>query len=203
MHILKTIALAAIFKTGYAQPITSTPALLTISALENIAPASSTCAGALYPLECRTATQALPFILASFAKYSITHPSVQAALISLMAFESGDFKYNKNHYPAPGRPGQGTRNMQSPALNALYAASLGLPSTGTPETVAEEVEADEYTFGSAAWFVVSQCPLAVRERMWSGEKQGWEDYLTGCVGTSVEEGRVEYWERALAALGSG
>lgn len=60
------------------------------------------------PGECSTAAQAVPFITKSFATYNVTSRAEQAALISLMAFESGDFKYNRNHFPPPGRPGQGS-----------------------------------------------------------------------------------------------
>ena len=31
-----------------------------------------------------------------------------------MAFESGDFQYQISHFPAPGTPGQGTRNSKAP-----------------------------------------------------------------------------------------
>jgi hypothetical protein len=39
-----------------------------------------------------------------------------------MAFESDDFKYNKNHFPAPGRPGQG--GMLSHACTHIYPPFL-------------------------------------------------------------------------------
>lgn len=81
---------------------------LTEAKLECIAPSSNTCAGASFPDECATASQALPNILDSFQTYKITSWGEQAAIVSLMAFESDDFKYNKNHFPAPGRPGQGS-----------------------------------------------------------------------------------------------
>ena len=81
---------------------------LTEVMLSCIAPSSNTCAGATFPQECATASQALPYILDSFQTYKITSWGEQAAIVSLMAFESADFKYNKNHFPAPGRPGQGS-----------------------------------------------------------------------------------------------
>lgn len=71
-----------------------------------IAPKSKTCEGAPAAVECRTATQAAPFISKSFQTYNISSPAEQAALVSLMAFETDDFKYNKNHFP--GVPGQGS-----------------------------------------------------------------------------------------------
>jgi len=172
---------------------------LTLSNLLTIAPNSQSCATARFPTECRTAEQALPYILASFNIYNITYPAVQAALISLIVYESGEFVYNENHFP--GVPGQGTRNMQSPSYNALYAKELGFSYFATGAELMAAVGDDEYTFASAAWFVTSQCGFEIRESMWSGRRAAWEAYLTGCVGTSVDDGRVAYWERAMAALG--
>lgn len=71
-----------------------------------ISPKSSTCYNPPAVGECRTAEQAAPFINDSFTTYGIDNVAEQAALISLMAFESGDFKYNRNHFP--GVAGQGS-----------------------------------------------------------------------------------------------
>jgi len=172
---------------------------LKLPGLLAIAPNSQTCATAPFPTECRTAEQSLPYILASFKTYNIKSPAVQAALISLMAYESGDFVYNQNHFP--GVPGQGTRNMQSPTYNALYATYLGFENSPTGAELIAAVGDDEYTFASAAWFLITQCGFAVMENMSGGSRAAWEAYLTGCVGTTVDTGRVAYWERAIAALG--
>jgi hypothetical protein len=91
-----------------AGPVYARAQNLTIAQLEYIAPTSTTCNGAPFPEECAVAAQALPYIVESFQRYCVSSPAEQAALISLMAFESADFKYNQNHYPAPGRPGQGS-----------------------------------------------------------------------------------------------
>ena len=79
-----------------------------ISKLLIIAPQSDTCAGAPYPLECRTASQVLGPIFTSFVTYEIVSSAEMAALISLMAFETEDFKYHNNYYP--GNPGQGSKS---------------------------------------------------------------------------------------------
>ena len=120
-----------------------------------------------------------------------------------MAYESGDFKYNKNHFPAPGTPGEGTRNMQSPAMNQKYAQSLGLRVDGAPQDIADRVEGNpDFDFGSAAWFITSQCPTSIREAMWGGSEQGWEAYLTQCVRTIATDDRKQKWKAALQALGT-
>ncbi|KAI4155349.1 MAG: hypothetical protein L6R39_001271 [Caloplaca ligustica] len=118
-----------------------------------IAPKAGTCDGAPSPAECKTADEALSFINQSFRTYGITSLGEAAAVISIMAFESGDFKYNVNHFP--GVPGQGTRNMQSPAFNLQYAQSIPAlkdklaAAGGDPKTVLALLTAnEEYDFVS-------------------------------------------------------
>ena len=81
-------------------------ASITAEQIETIAPTSNSCDNPPAVGECATAAQAAPNIAKSFDTYSITSRAEQAAVIGLMAFESGDFKYNKNHFP--GVPGQGS-----------------------------------------------------------------------------------------------
>lgn len=81
-------------------------AALTESQLVTIAPSSKSCTDAPAAGECATAKQAAKFTSQSFDTYKVTSKAEQAAVISLMAFESGDFKYNKNHFP--GVAGQGS-----------------------------------------------------------------------------------------------
>lgn len=175
---------------------------LTPEMLLRIVPKAASCAGAPIASECRTAEQAAPHIIESFNKYAITHPEVQAALISLMAYETGDFKYGVNHYPAPGVPGQGTRNMQSPKFNFMYAKSLGLGAavTASPQILMQSLTQDKYSWGSAAWFVTSQCPYKIRQDMWTGGQAAWEKYLKDCVGTTVNDQRKAYWQAATKEL---
>src|SRR5947199_10077851 len=79
-----------------------------VQQLLSIAPTSGSCANAPIAAECATASQAVTPLISSFATYNITSAAEQAALLSWMAFESADFKYNRNHFPAPGNPAQGT-----------------------------------------------------------------------------------------------
>ena len=64
--------------------------------------------------ECATASEAAEAFIASFAQYSVTTAAEQAALLAWVAFESAELKYNANHFPAPRRPGRGTRVMLVP-----------------------------------------------------------------------------------------
>lgn len=81
-------------------------AALTESQLITIAPTSESCTDAPAEGEFATAKQAAKFTSQSFDKYEVTSKAEQAAIISLMAFETDDFKYNKNHFP--GVAGQGS-----------------------------------------------------------------------------------------------
>lgn len=96
---------------------------ITADQLLQITPKAKTCNNPPAPGECATAEQAAPVINTSFDTYHVTSPAEKAAVISLMAFESEDFKYNRNHFP--GRPGQGSKypaacaHAQEPCAKAL------------------------------------------------------------------------------------
>ena len=197
----------SIFKTTSALPAVKIPrSTLTVAQLELIAPASNTCGGAPHPSECRTASQALPYILESFNTYSIFSPGAQAALISTIAFESAEFKYQRNYFP--GNPGQGTRNMQSASFNMQYAQSI--PALAGQVSNAEAagpngvrdllISQDAWDFGSAAWFLTTQCGQSVQTALAQGSPDGFAAYI-GCIGTTMTDDRQAYWQRAIAALG--
>jgi hypothetical protein len=179
-----------------------------------IVPGAESCANAPAAGECGTAAQAAPYLIQAMLQYQIYHPAEMGALISLMGFETADFKYNVNHYP--GRPGQGTRNMQMPNFNLMYAASIpavadklkaittastadGL-STDQLNSMLDLVKVDEYTWASAAWFYSTQCSAAVKAELQKGTDAGWVGYL-GCVGVAESAERTAYWTRAKTAFG--
>ncbi|KAF2187831.1 hypothetical protein K469DRAFT_704791 [Zopfia rhizophila CBS 207.26] len=181
-------------------------ATLTAATIQAISPKTSTCDGAPFPDECRDASQAEDPINKSFQKYQINSAGEQAALLALMLYESDNFKYNKNHFPAPGNPGQGTKNMQSPAFNLKYAQSLFDALTVQqaeakgPEAVLVLVSGDQESFGSAAWFLSNQCSGSIRQGLASGSPEGWTAYLTQCVGTTDNPERDSIWKAALQAM---
>ncbi|KKZ60617.1 hypothetical protein EMCG_04718 [[Emmonsia] crescens] len=191
-------------QTGTHKSNNSSDKSVMIEALKAIAPRSAQdpCIDNREAMgECRSAAQAAEPILNSFKKYKIESPAEKAALLSLMAFETGDFAYRKNHYP--GRPGQGTRNMQMPQSNGAYAESLDeikndlAKAKGDVAAVLDLLlKSEDHDFGSAAWFLTTQCTPEVRKRLESGSQEGWEEYLTGCVHTTVTPQRKGYWERA-------
>ncbi|KAJ5166345.1 uncharacterized protein N7482_005126 [Penicillium canariense] len=181
-------------------------ASITESQVLTIAPSSDTCDNPPAAGECATANTAATYTAQSFDTYSVTSKAEQAAVLSLMAFESGDFKYNKNHFP--GVAGQGTRNMQSPSYNKKYASSLPSLSdkldsvSDDPAGLLDVLRADKaIDFGSGAWFLTTQCSQDVRTALQKGDDEGWQRYISDCVGTSVTDERRAYWERAVEALG--
>jgi hypothetical protein len=184
------------------------------SQILEIAPTSGSCNGASFPAECATNEQAAPFLISAMSNYGITSPPEIAAVLSLIAYESGDFKYNIHHFPGLVA-GQGTRNMQMGNYNFLYAKSIStLSSKLSAITTASSADGlsddqmnailalvtpDEYTWGSAAWFLTSQCASA-RPAIQAGGQAGFQAYMS-CVGTSATSDRLAYWNRANSALG--
>ncbi|KXH43686.1 hypothetical protein CSIM01_12580 [Colletotrichum simmondsii] len=207
-----------------AKPILLTPRatedapLNATSIIATTAPKSTSCDGVTtFADECATASHVASYLPQAFQKYNVTTKGEMAALLSLMAFETGDFRYNRNHFPEPGRPGQGTRNLQMAGYNLMYALSIselkdkateiaGGVTDGNSLTddkknqILELVMPDDYTWGSAAWFLTTQCDADVRENLAAGTVKGFTLYMD-CIGTSGTEDRVAYWARAKGAFG--
>lgn len=213
-NIMRFKALFVIF--SLALPVCTTPVppcnmrRLASADITAIAPDSASCLGAPYSTECVTATDAAPWINLAFHSFSIHAFGTQAALLSLMLYESGSFKYNINHYP--GVPGQGTRNMQSPAFNLKYAQWLATNMTDSgismqqvqkaeqegPVQVLALVNGDRWSFASAAWYLVTQCDEEISHGLTASTEEGWEAYLSECVGTTVTDDRTAIWRKAIA-----
>lgn len=88
----------------------------------------------------------------------------------------------------------------SSKLSAITTASSadGL-SDDQMNAILALVTPDEYTWGSAAWFLTSQCASA-RPAIQAGGQAGFQAYMS-CVGTSATSDRLAYWNRANSALG--
>ncbi|KAF2035835.1 hypothetical protein EK21DRAFT_96455 [Setomelanomma holmii] len=182
---------------------------VTAENLVAIAPATASCSNAPAPGECADATAAASAINKSFATYGITSTGEQAALVAYMLFESGNFKYSKNHYP--GRPGQGTRMMAMPnfvaeyatkvaGANAVAAASAVGGDAGLNAVLALVNSDDEKSFGSAAWYLATKCTTAVRTGLQAETTDGWHAFLTQCVGTTLDPERDTPWVAAKQAM---
>ncbi|KAL6711854.1 hypothetical protein ACN47E_002897 [Coniothyrium glycines] len=184
----------------------STPAL-TAANLIAIASTTASCDGAPYPEECKDATAAAAALNKAFETYKITSTEEQAAVVAYELFESANFKYNKNKFPAPGRPGQGTRMMAMPPVVQKYATAVaGAAAVATAQAAGGDTglnavlalvnSDDEKSFGSAAWFVTSECTPAVRAGLQAGTIDGWHSFLTACVQTSLDDARDTIWVTA-------
>ncbi|KAI5254843.1 hypothetical protein E4T42_02130 [Aureobasidium subglaciale] len=185
-------------------------ARLTSADIIAMAPKASSCAAAPFPSECATATDAAPWVNMAYHLFDIHAFGTQAALLSLMLYESGSFKYDINHYP--GVPGQGTRNMQTPVFNLKYARWLAANVTDSgismqqvedaetegPVQVLALVNGDRWSFASAAWFLATQCDEVIRLGLAAYTEQGWNTYLTECVGTTVTHERTSIWKKTIA-----
>lgn len=177
-----------------------------------IAPKSSSCA--VSTGECRTAEQAASALINAFLKYSIYNMNEVSMVLSLIAFESVDFQFKTNQ--VPGRPGQGTSNMQMASFNLMYANSIPeLAPKVAAITTAKDVTGlsndqlnairalvipDEYNFASGMWFLTTQCASS-RAAMQAGGSAGFAAYMS-CVGTPVTDDRTAYFVRAQKAFGT-
>lgn len=177
------------------------------SIVAKIAPGASSCTDT--SSECRTAEQAAPYLIDAMQKYGVTTTAEIAGILALMAFESVDFAYK--HNISPGRPGQGTANMQMFDYNYEYAKSISelsdsVAALGTITTSDQQnqllalVTDDKYNFGSGPWFYTTKCTTAQRTALQAGTDAGFAAYM-GCVGVTVTDERSAYWTRAKEAFG--
>ncbi|KAL0956903.1 hypothetical protein HGRIS_003008 [Hohenbuehelia grisea] len=172
--------------------------------------------------ECRTAEQASPFVNEGFSTYNITTKGEKAAILSLMLFESGNFKFDINHFP--GEPGQGTRNLMK--FPGVYQYAVDTPETSaqalalvpdlndpnnsnsTKNEVRALVLPDKLSFASGMWFYKASGPektgctgdQAIVDGLQGETVEGWTAYIERCISTTVTPDRKEVWEKTLAAL---
>lgn len=214
MYQRRFVLLTALPSLLFAAPLSKRDqASITAADIIAIDSTTSSCTGAAYPSECVIATDAAPWIALSYQNFGIESFGAQAALLALMLYESGSFKYNINHWP--GVAGQGTRNMQSPGYNLQYATWLASTVTDsgiTAETAtAAEAEGaaavlalvagDLWSFASAAWFLKTQCAASIESGLAAQTEAGWEAYLSGCVGTDATDERTVIWRKTMELEG--
>lgn len=194
---------------------------ITAAQILALAPETASCdPTAQFADECRTNVQAAPFINDAFNQFGLNTVGEQAAVLSLMAFETGQFKFDRNHFPAPGNPGQGTRNLMNFPFIFQYAvnttsvaaaaqAAAPDPTNATPDqmnAVLALVLTDDLSFASGAWFLKESgggCTDAIVQGLQAATLQGWENYITTCVGTTVTSDRQTLYETTLSVLQGG
>ncbi|KAK5127060.1 hypothetical protein LTR85_008419 [Meristemomyces frigidus] len=208
MQLTTIFTLCAILSATFTSPL-KRAITITAANIVSVDPKTSSCANAPVADQCRTAAQAAPYISISYSNFGITDFNTQASLLALMLYESGAFKYSTNIYP--GIAGQGTRNMQNPEDNLAYAewlatvcsncgvtsAQVQEASAAGPAAVLDLVNTDEWGFGSAAWFLKTQCSESIQQGLAAGTQAGWEDYLTVCLRAAVDDERNQLWTAAM------
>jgi hypothetical protein len=84
-------------------------------------------------------------------------------------------------------------------LRAITAANT---TRGLSDSQLNDIRAlvlpDWYSWATAAWYLTAMC-ANVRPALQAGRQAAWEAYL-GCIGTSVTDDRLAYWNRANTAL---
>jgi len=190
---------------------------MTAAQIKQVAPSTASCTGS--NTACRTADQAVTFINQSFEKYGFNTAGEQAALFSLMAFESGNFQYDVNLFP--GRPGQGTRNMMMfdfilpyaietnpSAVRAIrsdltaQSTSADVPNDDQKNAIRATVLSDELSFASAAWFLRTKCSPDVAQALQAGTVDGFNTYMgSSCVNAGQDPARLAIYQATLTAMG--
>ncbi|EHK98828.1 hypothetical protein GLAREA_05676 [Glarea lozoyensis ATCC 20868] len=191
-----------------------------VTQLLQLAPGSASCNGAPVPGECRTAEQAAPFLIQAFKDYNIYNVNEIAMILSLLAFETEDFKYNTglamNGETTPPA-GKGTRNLQDAENNLKYARSIpalapqvdkitkATSAAGLTDEQKNAVRAlvlsDEYSWASAMWYYTTE-PLCVPEKakIQAGGPDALPAYIR-CLKTEPATKRDEKLALARAAFG--
>lgn len=101
--------------------------------------------------------------------------------------------------------------MQSPAFNEEYAkyltsvtgsgitqAQLDAAKAKGAAAILELVNTDRWSFSSAAWFIDTQCSDVVKQGLDAGTQEGFSNYITECVGTTLTEDRTAGWQKIVA-----
>ncbi|ORX71851.1 hypothetical protein DL89DRAFT_291139 [Linderina pennispora] len=155
--------------------------------------------------ECATNSQALEAINHALLKYRISRRSEVVAVLALEAFESASWLYNINHFPDPGRPGQGTRSMLMYNFIEEYAKYLYadkahalLESSGSSPLVL----GDDDSFGSGFWFLAHEASSYYNnpDKLRDGQWQDFKDYIVNGVGASWDDARNVTWNAVNDAV---
>lgn len=96
-------------------------------------------------------------------------------------------------------------NLKYATWLATNCANCGISSAQVQAAQGKGVDAvlalvngDQWGFASAAWYLDTQCDASIKQGLSAGTEQGWETYLTSCVGTTATEDRTAIWRKAIA-----
>ena len=169
--------------TGTGGTVPSTPQALA-AVISKVAPNSTSCDGASPKLksQCATADQAAQPFLDSFKTYNISSVNEVAAILSLVAYETGELRYDYHEFPAP-TPGACTRSIFGEvSYTAAYAASI--PALAANATLIQGAKAGDnssldavcaaltsnpdWDFGAPSWFLSNVCPAYIQAALRTG-----------------------------------
>lgn len=219
--LFKTLHITLLSTLVVAVPVTRDHAIFGRAAtatemVQAIVPDAASCPSTgMNAKECVTAAQAVKPLIKAMGSGRFAAAEI-GAMIALMAYETGDFKYNIHHFPTD-TAGQGTRNMQMANYNLQYAQSIdalkpavakittATTTTGLSDDQKSQiltlVSVDEYTWGSAPWYYDTQCTEDIKGAVKKGDRAGWQAYMK-CVGAdSTDPKRLAYWTRAKNVMG--
>ena len=165
----------------------------------------------------------------AFRAYGLDTLGQIAGLTAYMAYESGDFVYDKNVFP--GRPGQGTKCMLM--FPHLYNFAISFPelkpqvlnlspdgaktTTGVTSSNYEElfdpdtenkirelvVSGDKYTYKCAAWFVTSYPGATCDKTVLNSGLEGFKETMNTCFYAAINDDRISKWCATAKALSPG
>ena len=185
----------------------------------NIAPTASSCDP--NQTECTTAQDAAGPLVFAMHHYGIMDAAAIAAILTTIAQESGDLKYKRNHYPPPGRPGQGSSNMQNYRFNYEFALETDRlkdqlaaidgahpdsnPSNETMNAVLDLIISNTtYNFMTGPWYYNKYCSDEIKAgfRSQADLDATFKHYQNDCIGVvPIEESRMDKWAKARESFG--
>jgi hypothetical protein len=184
-----------------------------VDQLLEIAPKSKSCDAANPKDQCRTAEQAAPFLIKAFQDYKIYNVHEIATILALLAVESGDFQYDKPIVPVAGK---GTRSMMSAEFNFQYAKSIpalapkvdAITKDATTAALSDDkkdsiralVLPEEYSWGSAMWYLTTKCTADQRAAIQAGGPSGLAAHIA-CLDTTTSPDREAKFALANSAFG--
>jgi hypothetical protein len=94
--------------------------------------------------------------------------------------------------------------VETPSTSAKAKELVSDPEKATDDqknAVRELVLGDELSFASGPWFYKTKCKSEEFAPGLAAETtEGWEAYITKCVGTTVTPDRQSLWEKTLKAI---
>lgn len=140
--------------------------------------------------DCVPFSEAAGPIAAGFDTWKLSSVAEKAGAMAWMIYESKSFTYKLPLNHTQAELGKGTSNMQSGDFNVKYAKALsdfGNFNSSDPGAVVEKlVTKNEWTFGSASWFISTQDDPKHYLASDDATEDDYENYVTKVISTSSD-----------------